>query len=223
MSANLRHLFPALLAITLLTTPAGGVHAADSDDSKTKDQKSQAEKEPAFDLSFPGGSLPELVAALEKAGGRKINVMLPPETAHVVVPRLSLTGVDAEAVFRSLNILLNEPRAVGQFGHTGNIWVYQALPEVKQSRVFFVGFLLAKFSIEDLTTAIRTAWNMESNQPDGELKFHKDTQLLFARATSAQLEMVHAVLGELAKSASMPTPNPGVGATPEKAGSGSEK
>jgi hypothetical protein len=209
MKRDMKRLFSPLCALVALTMTVAPLQAADSAGPRQAGQKIQAEKGPAFDLNFPGGPLPELVKAIEKAGGQKLNVMLPREAAQVVVPKLTLSGVNSDAVFSALNLVLNQQKRVGQFISNGNIWVFQIIPErpdTRQTKVFFVGHLLSrdKFKIQDITTAIQTAWDLGGEQAVGELKFHQDTQLLFARAVPSQLEAMQEVLVELSKAAVMP-------------------
>ena len=66
----------------------------------------------------------------------------------------------------------------------------------RETRVFFVGNLLKKFKIEDVTTALETVWQM-SSKAKADLKYHQDTQLLIVRADRAQLDMTTAVLTQL--------------------------
>ncbi len=75
-------------------------------------------------------------------------------------------------------------------------------PKPKQSQFFDVSGLLGeKLSIDDITTAIRTAWGAaatEGDEPPMEaLKFHQETQLLIATGSPEQLEAVNNLLALL--------------------------
>jgi hypothetical protein len=53
--------------------------------------------------------------------------------------------------------------------------------------------------VDDITTAVRTGWNMlgETNAP--ELNFHEDTKLLIAVGPLDKLQLIDEVLSELKK------------------------
>ena len=69
--------------------------------------------------------------------------------------------------------------------------------DLRTSRAFYVGNLLEKFKIEDITTAIQTTWSFSNLKPKGELKYHQDTQLLIVFALPVELEKVTNILEEL--------------------------
>ena len=67
----------------------------------------------------------------------------------------------------------------------------------KATRVFPLGNYLENYRIEDITTAIQTAWEMMPEKTAGELKFHKDTRLLIAVGSPEQLNLIQEILGSL--------------------------
>lgn len=67
----------------------------------------QAAGEPAapatkFSLDFPGGTPRQLVAAIEQAGGKPVNVILPDEHADAQLPPIKVNGVDLPQLFQTL-------------------------------------------------------------------------------------------------------------------------
>ena len=78
-----------------------------------------------------------------------------------------------------------------------NVWILQSGSDRRSSQVFYVGHLLSKFKVEDITTAIQTTWKLAGKDSKTELKYHQDTQLLIALANKPQLETVTEVLREL--------------------------
>jgi hypothetical protein len=149
-----------------------------------------------FDLTFHGGSPAKLVEAIEKASGQKLNVLLPPNLSTSVIPRLERRSVNATIVFNALNVVLTQDENV-RWIPVNNVWILQSGSERRSSQVFYVGHLVDKFKVEDITTAIQTTWKLAGKDAKAELKYHQDTQLLIALANKPQLETVTEVLREL--------------------------
>jgi hypothetical protein len=153
-----------------------------------------------FDLSFPGGTVAEFVAQTEKAFerstslGDKPNLIIPAGATSLKVPKLELRSVDIRTLLNAVSTLLGRDYVWQPAG--GTTWVLYSRPDNRNTQAFFVGHLLQKFKIEDVTTAIETVWQMDAGKK-GELKYHQDTQLLIIRADKAQLEMATNVLTQL--------------------------
>ncbi len=57
-----------------------------------------------FNLDFPGGTPVQLVAAIEKASARPLNVVIPDEYANENIPALKMTQITASDLFRGLEM-----------------------------------------------------------------------------------------------------------------------
>ena len=57
---------------------------------------------PVFDLDFAGGTPAQLVAAIEKASGTPLNVIIPEEYAATQIPGLKMKGVNVARLFDAL-------------------------------------------------------------------------------------------------------------------------
>lgn len=55
-----------------------------------------------FDLDFPGGTPADLVAAIQKAMGKPLNVIIPEEDANTPLPPLKMHDVDVAQLFAAL-------------------------------------------------------------------------------------------------------------------------
>jgi len=88
-------------------------------------------------------------------------------------------------------------------------------PETKQAQFNFAkspkralrhfqlgNYLSDKLSVEDITTAIRTGWELLGVKEQPELKFHKETGILIAAGDPDLLEQIPMVLQQLPASAS---------------------
>jgi hypothetical protein len=167
-----------------------------------------------FNLSFAGGTPKALLEAMEKASGQKVNALIPENLADTRVPKFELRSVTANAVFGALDALMqqNPEDQAGRWLPIRNVWVLTGKPDTRETRVFFVGDLLTRYKIDDLTTAIQSAWQLSSRNRKPELNYHQETQLLMVLAGKTQLEIMKDVLGEMER---------GLASAP--AGTGSEK
>ena len=60
-------------------------------------------------------------------------------------------------------------------------------------------YLEAGYKVEDITTAIATAWDMLGTAPHPHMKYHKDTKLLIAVGEANKLQMIDEALGQLSR------------------------
>ncbi|HEX5176631.1 MAG TPA: hypothetical protein VFV83_06365 [Chthoniobacteraceae bacterium] len=62
-----------------------------------------ADDAPRFDLNFPGGNVREFVAAVTKALGRPVNVIIPKEAEATTIPPVEVYAVTVNALFGALS------------------------------------------------------------------------------------------------------------------------
>ena len=223
------------LAVALLLFTHGSVRAQTA--SRAKDTAVPSDVAPAqpkltrFDIDFPGGTPRELVAAIEKAMGRTINVLIPDHAANARLPSLKMHNVNIEQLFFAFERAGQHLHAVvrgettqwveSRMGFQSQnisygddaIWTFywnsQELPKI--CRFYPLDeYLAAGVSVDDITTAVRTGWKMlgeDSAQPS--LSFHKETKLLIAVGEIAKLETIDQVLHALATRKSRPTEGAG--------------
>lgn len=167
-----------------------------------------------FDLNFRGGTANELVIAMQDAGGKKPNLLLSPGAEKIILPPLQLREVTISQVFDALSRLMRSERvifiATAAAPGGAPIWtMHRDNPQTSRiCKVFYVGDLLQKYKIDDITTAIQSVWKMEG--AEGELKFHQDTQLLIACAAQPErLRTISEILAELKSGTSGAKSEPG--------------
>jgi hypothetical protein len=193
-----------LLSSTLITCLLVSGSAFAAEEQSAKDL-------PVFDLSFPGGTVAEFVANVEKAfdrsvrAGQKPNFVVPAESSAIALPKLELRSVDVATLMTAVTTLLMDQKHVFWQRAGGSTWVLTTRPDSRSTRAFYVGHLLRKFKIEDITTAVETVLNM-GRSTTIDLKYHKDTQLLIIRASPAQLESALEVLNQLRDALALDTP-----------------
>lgn len=178
------------------------------------------EVEQTFSIAFPGGTPSDLMHHLSEAIGTVPNVIIAPSMQNVELPEFSLQNVTLADVFQALNNLgdANKKGSWQLSGSNEPIWVlnpnqqqnsYGMLQSIdpltgqpinraeKNCFIFPVSSVLTEFTIEDITTAVQTAWTMMGNEAGAEIKFHKDTELLIAVGNHRQLEVIQQVLKSL--------------------------
>lgn len=172
-----------------------------------------------FDLDFPGGTPAELVAAIEKASGRPLNAIIDSEYAAARLPSLRLHQVHVAQIFQSLGeatrkihqqrngqmTLTYEPRMVfltkDRADHN-SVWYFklEGYPQQPEpiTRFFPLAYYLQSgLTVDDITTAIRTSWEISGEAKTPTIKFHQETQLLIAVGQPEQLAIIGDVLEAL--------------------------
>lgn len=64
-----------------------------------------------FSLDFSGGTPKQLVAAIEKASGKPLNVIIPAEHADTKLPPLTMNNVDVQQLFQALELTSQKTEA----------------------------------------------------------------------------------------------------------------
>ena len=82
----------------------------------------------------------------------------------------------------------------------------------KTCRFFQLSPYLEEYKVEDITTAVETAWKMlgRTNEDQPEMKFHKDTNLLIVVGSEDKVSMIDAVLKSLTPSSGAIDPATGL-------------
>ena len=194
------------LLTTLLFLPIGAVA------QEAKRQKNVAPVQ-KIDIDFHGGTISEMLDQIRKTNGITPNVIVSREAAQLKLPPITLSSVtvfDAMQAIRRLQEIdgfMIDVESTNNNVHT--IIAYpkkrspqvMARPQVRRSQVYDVKNVLGdqkgKYGVEDIATAIKTAWEMISKDHTGELKFHVETNLLIAVGTQDELNTAQDVLATL--------------------------
>jgi hypothetical protein len=166
-----------------------------------------------FDLNFLRGGPPEaLVAAIEKVTGKPLNAIVPSQDRNVQIPPMKLTNVTVPELFEALRMAsMKEEMLPGRnfqssygFETKGQgedaVWCFHSVKPLTgpdQCRFFQLAEYLDNFTIEDITTAIQTGWDLLGVKPTPRLKFHPETKLLITVGQSQQLQTIEDVLSAL--------------------------
>ncbi len=216
-----------LLALSHAPLPAQGVPRDDVADRirqtralrNTADQPSSTETlaDPVFDLDFPGGKPAELVAALQTATGCPINLMIPDPLVDLRLPALRLHQITIPQLFQSLSAASKQTiyrgRNIGYYNietefftqdktpNTASVWIMRSnTPPIEPptTRLFPLAYYLQHgLTVDDITTAIRTAWEMRGDAQLPVIKFHQETQLLIGVGHPDQLAIIGDILEAL--------------------------
>jgi hypothetical protein len=172
---------------------------------------------PRFDLDFPGGTPADLIAAIEKASGQTLNVIIPAEYAQLPLPSLRLKNVNVPRLFKAFGEATQKTVRSGNFSvettvnfitqdervSPSSIWYFHVrgfAPNVVATRFYSLApYLRADITVDDITTAIRTGWELRGVKAPPILKFHQETQLLIAVGEPEELAVIVDVLDVLTK------------------------
>lgn len=163
---------------------------------------------PRFDLDFPGGTPADFITAIEKASGQTLNVIIPAEYAQVPFPSLRLKDVNVPQLFKAFGEASLRAYFVGNALRTSSlsfvtkdervspstIWYFRAegaTPLATTTRFYSLApYLRADITVDDITTAIRTGWELRGVKAPPVLKFHQETQLLIAVGEHEELDVI---------------------------------
>lgn len=182
-----------------------------------------------FDFKFNGGTPRQFVDAVSAQSGLKVNVMIPTEDASQQLPAIDVYNVTIPQLFGAItqasqgvtNVwsyvqgqreriglqFFKGFRSADQPPSQDSIWYYFAkIPrdepppvEPVTVKVYELSSLLNDYTVDDITTAIKTTWQMldSDSQVKPEMKFHAQTGLLVVRGTNQQLSMISQVIQQL--------------------------
>jgi hypothetical protein len=175
---------------------------------------SGVEQSPAqkFNLDFHGGSPRDLVSAIQEATGKPLNALISKEDESVEIPAMKFKSVTIPDLFAALTMASQRQEQIGGTPYTtyytfdtqghGDDAIYYfkcTKPRAPQEfcRFYQLGEDLQNYSIEDITTAIKTGWKMLGVKAEPMLKFHRETKLLIAVGPAEQLRTIDDALREL--------------------------
>jgi hypothetical protein len=197
----------SLLATALLIIPTAAM-AADaaapvpSEHSAPPQAQTAPANEPSFDLDFPGGSVTELLQAIEKASGHMPNVVLGEGADRVKIPPVWVRRITTAMLFASL-----QQARFGVWTPISNpsmaTWTltYENAPyrPTQMVHAFNIQPLLANRDIKDIVAAVQVTLEMKKDDEGvtAQFKYHKETQLLIVSGTGSQISVVEQVLHEL--------------------------
>lgn len=173
-----------------------------------------------FDLDFAGGTPRQLVEAIEKASGHPLNVVIPTIYADNLLPPLKMRQVDVKQLFGAITASTegSESQGYGNYLYYNYMFATNESPVTDESVWHFQGrrigpvcqfFLLTPYldhglNVDDVTTAIQTAWRMLGGQDQPSLAFHKETNLLILVGSPFQIS----VAGQALQALLPPEPKP---------------
>lgn len=201
---------------------------------------------PRFDLNFPGGTPQDLVDAIRKEIGtlnaiipeKDRNVRLPSfQVNSVNVAELFRAMQMASQGFVTYQTgsvevgggkrsVLQQASVSHGFQTQGvptrdSVWFFSSngtipMQDPTVCRFYQLAPYLGTVKVDDITTAVQAGWKMLGESQIPQLNYHEDTKLLIAVGPQQKLEMIDAVLAELAKAKSETAPKEGTAGTKEK-------
>jgi len=183
---------------------------------------SSAEPLTKFNLDFPGGHPKDLVAAIEKATGKPLNAIVDEQDNAVNLPSLKMNNVSIPQLLETLGAESRRTefgqtsgysfQTAGRVANDDSIWFFHVekpLPQVQQQPItsscrfyLLTPYLERGLTVDDITTAIQTAWKMlgygpYSPNPQPQISYHKETKLQIAVGEDYKIDAIDAVLKAL--------------------------
>lgn len=164
-----------------------------------------------FDLDFKGGTLQNLLAEMERKIGTKPNIVVDDNAKKVRCPQLSLKSVTAFSLVNSLEGILSgsghanrihagtnsDPAVPGAIMFISSVPA-EEIPAGILTQIHSLEKQLKRYSLDDIITAIETAWQVAGVQSQPKFKFHKETNLLLVKcATHTEVIVLETVLDRL--------------------------
>jgi hypothetical protein len=217
-SHSMSRFLALLLALTFASVVPGQTKPEPVAPSPNEAPKPKSSR---FNLDFPGGTPRELVAAIEKSMGRTINAIIPDEHASVRLPALRMQNVTLSALFNGLQQASAIQRPYYEGGHIqskqdhmgffsgdatqgdDSVWYfsrpnYAVGSQPRICRFYPLGeYLAGGLTVDDITTAIQTAWKMLDDGENPTLSFHKETKVLIAVGNPSKLDTLGQALRAL--------------------------
>jgi hypothetical protein len=206
-----------LLALSLASLAAGQTKSEPATPPPNEVPKPKSSR---FSLDFPGGTPRELVGYIEKSMGRTINAIIPEEHADVRLPALRMQNVTLGALFQGLHEASLSRRAHALDGKViyrdDQMGFRSASTHLEDDAVWFFvrsnftevtpricrfyplnEYLAGGLTVDDITTAIQTAWKMLGEGETPTLSFHKETKVLIAVGNQSKLDTINEALRSL--------------------------
>jgi hypothetical protein len=191
-------MYSRILIILLITTGFGLSLPAAAQD--TAPEKKEGPLDQTVDIDFSGGSIRDFVVAIQEESGVTPNVILSATASELVIPPVSLRSVSIGNLIMALEGLQEVAGyKIMVVPARDDLMTVSAIrvrePNPKMSMAFDLKSIFERgYSIDDIVTAIETAWKMQAASHDAELKFHKETNLLLAVGSRDDLRTVEAIL-----------------------------
>lgn len=178
-----------------------------------------------FDLDFPGGTPAQLIEYIEKESGISVNAVIPNDLADMELPPLKMKQVTVPQLFEALLLAsIKSERYLSQYSSGGQpmwgqkethfgfktkspgpdaVWYFfhdriePPSPPPVASRFYNIDTGGKTYTIQDITTAIKTGWDLLGVKDQPTLKYHPETKLLIAVGQREHLELIDSVLREL--------------------------
>ena len=171
-----------------------------------------------FNLDFPGGTPAQLVAAIDKASGHHLNAIIPTEYAATPLPPLNMTNVNVAELFDAMGqVIVQKSHGPYQLQYAAyfrtrdpaqkqtddTIWTFFVSGNLPanlpvETRFYLLSpYLASGLTVDDITTAIQTAWRMAGSSDVPALSYHKETKLLIAVGDQSKVQVIDGVLHAL--------------------------
>ncbi len=160
-----------------------------------------------LNLDFPGGTLSDLLADVEKADGAPINVIGEKAALATPVPAFTVRNADRMGAMTAVGQLIAEKGIEFQPMGDGVFFIRQkpvGEHHKSQNDSYFESFQLGPYlnehqTVDQIVSAVQTGWTLDpAHDPEAlHFKFHPGTQLLLVSGTSEGVNLTRRIIDTL--------------------------
>ena len=157
-----------------------------------------------FSVDFSGGTLNELMNEIIEDDGFVPNVIISDDAGNVKIPPIHFEDVALKDFMVALSCL-DLPLKFEAI--SGDVWSVRALHSSGEVHVHSIRGLLGLglrdsnnsvyFAVDDIATAIQTAWDMKPSLDNPNIKVHLETSLLMIQGDDERQEIAAQVIKQL--------------------------
>ena len=153
-----------------------------------------------FSINFDGGPLIDLMQEITKQNdGFVPNVLLADEARTVKIPPLHLAEVNLNELMGAL-VYMNLPLRIKMTSN--EVWSASGYSPVGEVQINSIHGLLdpnkpVHFKVDDIATAIRTAWDMVPSLIEPTMKVHLETGLLIVQGDERSQNIASGIIDQL--------------------------
>lgn len=170
--------------------------------AQSQSRQRQVESQVTFNIDFEGGSLVDLMQKIsEQNDGFVPNVMLDAQARDVEIPAIHFLDVDLQGLMTALD-LLSLPLKCNKISN--DLWAVNGYSTTGEVRIHNIRSLLDSeiplhFKVDDIATAIQTAWDMTPSGIKPTMKVHLETGLMMIQGNRDTQEVAVSVIQQLSK------------------------
>lgn len=194
---------PAHFVFILSAVACSGLAIAAAEPTPPAQPKSSVSAAPtSLTIDFPGGSIAKFISMIASSSGQPFNVIGEKSDMETLLPPFSVRNVEPSGVANALNNLLFQ-RGLSLVPSGASVYTLIRTDPNTNYLTSFASFQIAPYlqdqSVDDITAAIRLAWQLNPSHDEKALvlKYHPPTTLLLISGSAAAVGVAERVINSL--------------------------